>query len=68
VASSSAAATTNRPAAVSPALVGIRKGMSALGDDSFADFGVALDLEGVDAGGDRALLENWLDAGDLVAR
>lgn len=61
-------ATTNHPAAVSPALVGIRKGMSALGDDSFADFGVALDLEGVDAGGDRALLENWLDAGDLVAR
>jgi hypothetical protein len=65
-----AAATSAR--LVGPTLVGIRKGMSALRDDPFTDFGVALDLgraDGADAGnGDRALLGNWLDAGDLVVR
>jgi len=63
------ATAADHPGPISPALIGIRKAMSTLGDDPFTDFGVALDLDGVDAGGsDRALLENWLDAGDLVAR
>jgi hypothetical protein len=54
---------------VSAALLGIRKGMTTLRDDPFADFGVAVDLDWpVDSEGDRALLANWLDVGDLVAR
>jgi len=65
----SATAAADRAGLVGPALVGIRKGMSALANDPFTDFGIALDLDSADTGtGDRALLENWLDAGDLVAR
>lgn len=51
------------------ALLGIRKGMAALRDDPFTDFGLAVDLDWrVDQHGDRALLANWLEPGDLVAR
>jgi len=54
---------------VGATLVGIRKGMSALRNDSFGDFGIALDVSTATAAdSDRAVLENWLDAGDLVAR
>jgi hypothetical protein len=51
------------------ALTGIRKGMGALSDDSFNDFGLALEARWMTAGqGDHALLENWLDSGDIVVR
>lgn len=54
---------------VASTVVGIRKGMAALRNDPFNDFGIALDVSAAaQARRDRVLLENWLDAGDLVAR
>jgi len=54
---------------VGATLVGIRKGMSALRNDPFGDFGIALDVStATTADSNRVVLENWLDAGDLVAR
>jgi hypothetical protein len=51
------------------ALIGIRKAMGARSDDSFDNFGLALEARWLSAGqNDHALLENWLDSGDVVAR
>jgi hypothetical protein len=51
------------------ALSGIRKGMSALADDPFDNFGLALDAHWATAAhDDRVLLEDWLEAGEVVAR
>lgn len=51
------------------ALSGIRKGMSALADDPFDNFGLALDAHWATTGhNDHVLLEDWLEAGDVVAR
>jgi len=54
---------------VASTVTGIRKGMAALGNDPFNDFGIALDVSATaDGSVDHVMLENWLDAGDLVAR
>lgn len=54
---------------VASTVVGIRKGMAALGNDPFQNFGIALDISAAARERDgHILLENWLDAGDLVAR
>lgn len=59
----------HRVGLVASTVTGIRKGMAALGHDPFNDFGIALDVSAAaDANVDRVMLENWLDAGDLVAR
>jgi hypothetical protein len=54
---------------VGSALSGIRKGMSALADDPFDNFGLALDAHWATTGhDDHVLLEDWLEAGEVVAR
>lgn len=54
---------------VASTVTGIRKGMAALGNDPFDNFGIALDVSATnDGSADHVMLENWLDAGDLVAR
>lgn len=61
--------TAQRLGLVASTVTGIRKGMAALGNDPFNDFGIALDVSATaDGSADHVMLENWLDAGDLVAR
>ena len=64
-----AAGPAGRVSLVPSALTGIRMGMGALGDDPFSDFGLALEARWMTAeSNDRALLDNWLDSRDIVAR
>jgi hypothetical protein len=54
---------------IASTVVGIRKGMAALASDPFDDFGIALDIDASPPHtGGQALLKNWLDTGNLVAR